>query len=219
MGVIDEHWCNQCHKPLQKGEDDYFEFEFPTLKELRREACPECRSINVHARRKKRPKWRCAECKKEFSEPVKISVEEKIRKTGLICMDCINKKKELKQAIDEVVKAGNPVCVPILECLYWQKCPAFSPAKEKPVRCKHIAISEDKIYCKRAHAGTLELPVEKAELLRTKQKYVTEFIEEAVKNLDPAVAAGVKSAFQLETQGMWIPPSTVVSIPKKEEVS
>jgi len=212
MGVIDEHWCNVCKRPLQKGKDDYLEFEFPTVKELRQDACPKCSSLNIVARKRKRPKWRCNNCKATFDSPKKISVEDRVKKKGIICMSCINKNAKLKEAIAEITKAGNPAFVPVIDCLYWQRCPTFQPApKGKPVRCKHIAISEDKIYCKRSHPGTLELPMEEGELLRVKMKYIEELIQRGIKSVkDPFMSAGIKAAFDMMKQNMWTPPSVVV---------
>ena len=169
----------------------------------------------------------CSVCKRSLSKekdtyidfellnpPTKKKKWWKLKKRkGLICKECIEKDEKLKEALVTMTKAGNPPFTPILECLVWKNCPTYEPVENRPIRCGHIAVIRDRLYCKRSHVGTLELAQEKAEVDRLEL--------ETIKNYFEKILGGPVSPEQFDRllKLIYVPPSGVVEFqpkPKKD---
>lgn len=210
MGIIDEHWCSICKKPQKKGKDDYVEFEFPKWEDTDIYVCPKCGSDRIHYTKRRRPRWRCIACKEKFDKAQEMKHKEIVRKKGLICRACIEKDEKLKEAVGLIAKASNPAFVGVIDCLYWRLCANFKAVKDNPVRCKHIAVIEDRVYCKRGHPGALELTVEKAEKDRYENLVFTEKLNELMKRVDRRYP-GALDAFKMASENVpWVSPSVVI---------
>ena len=128
---------------------------------------------------------------------------------GLICLDCINKNPALAEAVSVLSRAGNPPFVPVVECLAWKNCPTYEPVVGKPIRCSHISVIGDKLYCKRSHYGTLELIQELVEVERRELEAVMKFYKRALPELEKRFGVS-REQFEKVIANMWMPPSGVV---------
>jgi len=212
MGIVDEHWCNICKKPQKKGKDDYVEFEFPKWQDVPIYMCPECGSDRIDYREKMRPRWKCRKCKATFEKPKEAKHKEMVRKKGLICRKCIEKDEKLREAVTLMSDASNPAFVGIVECLYWANCVNFKAVKDNPVRCEHIAVIQDKVYCKRGHPGILELTVEKAEKDRYENLVFVDKLADLMKRVSKNYP-GAMEAFKMASKNIpFIGPSGVIKV-------
>lgn len=136
MGVIDEHWCSECNKSLDKKKEKYMEVDF------------------IHDKKKGK------------------------HNRAFLCMKCLNKHPEIKKKFGKLRIKGNPNFIATIECKHHDKCETYEYRNEK-VRCKHIAVIDDKIYCKRRHPGATKLFQEKSMIEERKLK----IMQDALKNL------------------------------------
>ena len=171
MGAIDEHWCSDCKRKLDKTKDEYLDLENIRIKELP-------------------------------------------QKKGIICKECLQKPEY--EGLRKVLGAGNPSFQPFIDCALHTVCTTYKPVTARAVRCAHIAVTGDTVYCKRRHPGSVKLPVERAERVRLEQKILLTTIKRITKNLSPDMAAVMTDALTQGIQSVWIPPSAI--IPAKGEV-
>ena len=164
MGKIDEHWCSDCKRTLDKTKDKYLDLEVIRLK-----------------------------------VPTK---------KGLLCEVCL-KKPEYK-GLRKLLKAGNPDFTPYIECALHTLCKTFKPITSRSVRCRHIAVIGDMIYCKRRHPGSVKLPVERAERLRYEHGVLMKVIRKIFRKMPAEMAAPITAFFDESLMGNWTPPSGVV---------
>lgn len=164
MGKIDEHWCSDCKRTLDKGKDKYLDLEIIRLK---------------------------------FPA-----------KKGLICEECL--KKPEYEGLRKLLKAGNPDFMPYIECALHAVCRTFKPVASRSVRCRHIAVIGDMIYCKRRHPGSVTLPIERSERLKYEHGVLMKVIRRVFRRLPPEMAAPIMGFFDESLKGTWQPPSGVV---------
>lgn len=211
MGIQDTHWCNICKRKKVKAKDDYVEFEFPKWEDILVYSCPECDSDLVTYSKRRKPRWRCTACKKTFEKAKEGKTKDIVRKKGIICRSCIDKDEKLKEAVDLMSQASNPAFVALIECLWWKICGNFVALKDNPVRCQHIAVIEDMVYCARGHPGTVELTVEKAEKDRYENTVFAEKLAKMMKAVNkryPGALDGYEMA--IKDNMPWIQPSGVI---------
>ena len=171
MGAIDEHWCSDCKRVLDKTKDEYLDLE-------------------------------------------NIRIKEFPGKKGMICKECLQKPEY--DALRKLLGAGNPSFKPFIDCALHTVCPTFKAVIGRSVRCAHIAVIGDTVYCKRRHPGFVKLPVERSERVRLEQKILLTAIKRMTKSLSPDMAAVMTNALTQGIQSVWIPPSAI--IPAKSEV-
>ena len=164
----------------------------------------------------------CSVCKQKLDKKTDKYVEFELVNTpailtktkpkkpkGIICQKCIDADSKLKEALELMVKAGNPNFVVSIQCLSKGGCENFEESKQAGVNCNHVAMIEDRIYCKRSHPGAVKLPREKAEVERLNRKILLDQMKRFVK--DPKIAEYIDTTFfkkQLETT--YVAPSSVV---------
>lgn len=211
MGIADEHWCNICKRKKIKAKDDYVEFEFPKWEDVVVYGCPKCGSDLVTYSKRRKPRWRCTACKGTFEKAKEGTSKEIVRKKGIICRSCIEKDEKLKEAVDVMSQASNPAFVGLVECLWWRICGNFVAVKDNPVRCRHIAVIEDTVYCARGHPGTVELTMEKAEKDRYENLIFGEKLASLMKRVEKRYP-GALDSFKMATEGNmpFIGPSGVI---------
>jgi hypothetical protein len=132
-----------------------------------------------------------------------------VRPKGLICEECLNKDPKLREALETFIKAGNPTFSPVVECLSWRKCSNYEPIADSPIRCKHIAVIKDMLYCKRSHPGGLELTIEQAEWERLERQIVFDMLQKTMKDKNIAKIIN-KAFFEKELDKIYIPPSVAI---------
>ena len=151
VGVIDEHWCSECKKSLDKKKDKYLEVDFIN----------ENKKKNGKAKKKKPNKHNRA----------------------FLCEECLNKDPELKKRFGNIGLKGNPNFICTIECKHFAKCGTYEYRNEK-VRCKHIAVIGDKIYCKRRHPGSTKLNQEKSMIVEERAKLMQEILVDLLKSYE-----------------------------------
>lgn len=166
MGKIDEHWCSDCKRKLDKKKDEYLDMENIRLKDFP-------------------------------------------NKKGIICKDCLQKPEY--DALRKLLGAGNPNFKPFIDCALHAVCSTFKSAKSRAVRCAHIAVVGDTVYCKRRHPGVVKLPVERSERVRLEQKILLRTIKRMFKGLPPEIATAMSNALKQGTANIWTPPSAVIA--------
>jgi len=166
MGAIDEHWCSDCKKRLDKTKDEYLDLE-------------------------------------------NIRIKEFPGKKGMVCKQCLQKPDY--EALRKLLGAGNPDFKPFIDCALHAICPTFKSVKGRSVRCAHIAVIGDTVYCKRRHPGSVKLLVERAERVRLEQKLVLRTIKQMCRQLPPEMATAFTNALTLGLRNIWIPPSAVIA--------
>lgn len=128
---------------------------------------------------------------------------------GIICQKCIDLDPKLKEAMELMVKAGNPNVILAVRCMSAMECETYEPSKQREVNCKHVAMIDDRIYCKRSHPGVLKLPREKTEIDRMNRRIMFEQIRKFVKDprlrqiMDPTV-------LEEQLKKIYLPPSAVI---------
>jgi len=170
MGKIDEHWCSDCKRTLDKQRDKYLDLE----------------SIRLDFPGKK----------------------------GIICSDCLQKPEY--DSLRKLLGTGNPDFLPFVECALHAVCPTFKPAKSKPVRCSHIAVAGDTVYCKRRHPGSVKLVVERAERVRLEQRLLVRLFRRVAKIVPAEMQGAFNQMLERGLSNTWVPPSGV--IPKVEVI-
>lgn len=160
----------------------------------------------------------CSVCKRKLEkkkdkyvefELLNIRVKGK-KKKGNICKNCVDANPELKKAVDIMIKAGNPLFTPIVGCASAMDCETFEVSKDSRVRCRHIAVIADTIYCKRSHVGTLKLPREKAEVRREEARILTKTIEKYIKDPNVKKLLNTELVTTDFVKPLHEPPSSVV---------
>lgn len=158
----------------------------------------------------------CSSCKKtldktkdEYLDLENIRLREFPGKKGLICKECLQKPEY--EALRKLPGAGNPDFKPFIDCALHTVCPVFKPVKGRAVRCAHIAVIGDTVYCKRRHPGSVKLPVERAERVRLEQKVFLRAINRITKHLSPEMATALTDAFRFGLGSIWTPPSAVIA--------
>jgi len=127
---------------------------------------------------------------------------------GIICQECIDRDPDLKKALEVVIRAGNPNFTVTVLCSSYGECENFEQS-EGATNCKHIAVIEDHLYCKRSHPGILKLPREKAEVKRLKRKFILEELQKLYK--DPRISKFLDMTFfEKDLKDVHIEPSVVV---------
>jgi hypothetical protein len=177
----------------------------------------------------------CTVCKRslnkrrdEYTEFEQINPKGGGKTRGCICKQCQEKNPALKDAISTIRQAGNPTFTPVVECLSWQQCGTYSPITDRPVRCAHLAVSLDKLYCKRAHPGELELVVEETEVDRITDKLLQRRMAEVLDGdrlqqlgIDPVMKLGIESILgpfgKNKLNQMHLHPTNVVSKSRKSK--
>ena len=133
---------------------------------------------------------------------------------GIICEKCVDADPELKKAVELMIKAGNPLFKPIVSCGSSPECETFEASKNPNINCVHIAVIGDRLYCKRSHVGSLNLPREKAEVRREEAQIMVKMMEKYIK--DPKMQELLKTTL-LEKDllgSVYVPPSAVVEKPE-----
>jgi hypothetical protein len=171
----------------------------------------------------------CTVCKKslnkrrdEYTEFEQINPKGGGKTRGCICKACQEANPALKDAIATMRQAGNPTFTPVVECLVWKVCATYEPIVDRPVRCRHIAVDLDKLYCKRAHPGELELTVEETQIERITDQLLGRRMKEVLEGdalqragLDPLMALGVKAVMgpqaKQRLEQLHVSPTNVVS--------
>ncbi|MBA7678822.1 hypothetical protein ES703_87100 [subsurface metagenome] len=166
MGAIDEHWCSDCKRTLDKTKDEYLDLE-------------------------------------------NIRIKEFPGKKGIICKDCLQKPEY--DALRKLLGAGNPGFTPFIECALHTVCSTFKRIKSRPVRCGHIAVIGDTVYCKRRHPGSVKLPIERAERVRLEQTLLIRTIKRMTKGMPPEMATAFTTVLNQGLSGIWIAPSAVIA--------
>jgi len=137
---------------------------------------------------------------------------------GLICMECIEKDPKLKECIDAILKAGNPVFIADVSCHSIAVCGTYQPTSKPHVNCRHIAVIGDTVYCKRSHPGNVRLAVEKAERQRADQITMVRLLKRVMRNLPPTTRDVATNIFTDTLATRWIPPSQVINdVPRATE--
>lgn len=174
MGAIDEHWCSDCKRTLNKTKDCYLDLE----------------SIRLKVPGKK----------------------------GILCDSCL--KKPEYTGLRKLLGAGNPDFLPFIECGLHAVCATFKAVATRPVRCGHVAVIGDTIYCKRRHPGTVKLLVERAERVKLEHRLLTRFLRKIMHLMPGPVGEATVAYFEEAMKGAWQPPSAVVSQsePPAEEI-
>jgi len=131
---------------------------------------------------------------------------------GLICMECIEKDPKLKELVDAILAAGNPPFLVDVTCRSWNVCSTYQPSTKPNVNCRHIAVIEDTVYCKRSHPGSVKLMVERAEKTRVEVQAATRMLRRAFRNLPEDIRVSAETAFEQAVKGSWRPPSSVVKV-------
>jgi len=162
MGTTDEHWCNLCQRNLDKGKDEYVEFELVNAPQFK----PKIREVLANNMKKA------------------VGKDKPLKPKGIICQKCIDKDPKLKAALELMVKAGNPNFVADVICLSAGKCGTYLPKNlmTSNVNCGHISVLSDRLYCKRSHPGVVRLPQEKAEVERLTRTLLNEYFQKLIKN-------------------------------------
>jgi len=128
---------------------------------------------------------------------------------GIICQKCIDADPKLKKALELMVKAGNPNFVVSIQCLSKGECENFEDPKQSGVNCGHIAMIEDRVYCKRSHPGVVKLPREKAEVERLNRVLLNDYLRKLIKNPWLKKLVDV-SSLEKRIENAYTPPSSVV---------
>ena len=172
MGAIDEHWCSDCKRTLDKQHDKYLDLE----------------SIRLDFPGKK----------------------------GIICSDCLQKPEY--DSLRKLLGAGNPDFLPFVECALHVVCSTFKPAKSKPIRCGHIAVAGDTVYCKRRHPGSVKLIIERSERQRLEQRLLMRIFRRVARVVPKEMAEAFQMIFELGVKNTWVPPSAVIAKVPDESV-
>jgi len=144
------------------------------------------------------------------NDPSIIKDKKKPKKPkGIICQQCIDKDPQLKDALELMVKAGNPNFNISIACLSKGECENYEQSKQSSVDCSHIAVLGDGVYCKRSHPGFVHLPQEKAEVERLNRVLLNEYLRKLVKNPRLKELVDV-SSFEKLLENVYTPPSSVV---------
>ena len=161
----------------------------------------------------------CSDCKRTLSKQKDQYLDlESIRldfpsKKGILCHGCLQKPEY--EGLRKLLGAGNPDFRPFIECALHTICETFKAVTSRPVRCAHIAVVGDTVYCKRRHPGAVKLPVERAERLRLERKLLMGTMRRVFKQLPPDISAATMSMLEQGLKGTWVPPSGVVkAIPR-----
>lgn len=143
------------------------------------------------------------------NEPSIFKRKKPKKPKGIICQNCIDADPKLKEALELMVKAGNPNFIVSVQCLSTEKCENYEEPKQSGVNCPHIAILGDRLYCKRSHPGVFHLPQEKAEVERLKRDLLNEYLRNLLKN--PRLKDLVNTAqFEKMLEHAYLPPSSVI---------
>ena len=143
------------------------------------------------------------------NDPMVLAKGKPKKPKGIICQKCIDADPKLKEAMELMVKAGNPNFFVDVQCLSTRECENFEQSKQLGVNCRHVAMIDDRVYCKRSHPGVLKLPREKAEVDRLNRGILLEQIRKFVKDprlrqiMDPAV-------FEEQLKKVYTSPSAVI---------
>lgn len=128
---------------------------------------------------------------------------------GIICQKCIDADPKLKEAMELMVKAGNPNFILSIQCTSCTECENFEQSKQPGINCRHVAMIDDRIYCKRSHPGVFKLPREKEEVDRINRRIMLEQIKKFVK--DPRVRQIMNpAAFEEQFKKIYLSPSSVI---------
>lgn len=171
MGKIDEHWCSDCKRRLDKQRDHYLDIE----------------NIRMPFEGKK----------------------------GIICSSCLEKPEY--ESLRKLLGAGNPNFQPFIECALHVVCSTFKAVSSRPVRCAHIAVVGDTVYCKRRHPGSVKLPVERAERLRLERELLMRTLRKALRRMPEEFRESGLAMFEQAISGSWQPPSGIISSIQKSE--
>lgn len=172
MGKIDEHWCSDCKRVLDKSKDEYLDLENIRLKDF----------------------------------PAK---------KGIICKDCLQKPEY--DGLRKLLGAGNPDFKPFIECALHTVCSTFKAVAKRPVRCGHIAVSGDTVYCKRRHPGSVKLMVERSERQRLEHQLLMRTLRRMLKGFPEPMREAAVEAFEQAASGLWQPPSGIIPSVQKSE--
>lgn len=164
MGKIDEHWCSDCKRTLDKQKDQYLDIE----------------NIRMPFEGKK----------------------------GIICSTCLEKPEY--DSLRKLLGAGNPDFMPFIECALHAVCKTFKAVSTRSVRCAHIAVAGDTVYCKRRHPGSVKLMVERSERQRLEQKLLMRTIRRMFKGFPEPMREAAAKAFEQATSGLWQSPSGII---------
>ena len=130
---------------------------------------------------------------------------------GLICMECIENDPKLKEVMDAILKAGNPIFIADVCCHSVAVCGTYQKSTKPHVNCRHISVIGDTVYCKRSHPGKLKLMVERSERVRYDQLAMLRQFKAALKKMPDNLRGSAESFLSREVNNIWIPPSAVVS--------
>lgn len=106
---------------------------------------------------------------------------------AFICEECLNSDPEIKAKFGELRMRGNPNFICTIECKHHAKCKTYE-YRNKNVRCKHIAVIGDKVYCKRRHPGAIKLFQEKSKVLEERAKLMQEITKEILGTIETTPA-------------------------------
>ena len=144
-------------------------------------------------------------------------IMEKWRKPkGVVCMECIEKDPKLKEVMDAILSAGNPLFMPEIICGSATICSTHQPTSKNNVNCRHIAIKGDTVYCKRAHPGSVKLMVERAERARLERQAYLRFTRRVFKRLPESLRLTAEALLNDATGQFWQSPSPVITTQTNE---